>query len=85
MASIDVVFLELKCTSLLLWPSSHPADIKVGSRKSEIRSRKSEILSRKSEVRSPKFEVRSRKSEIRGRKEGKLSDNRDTELGLRQT
>ena len=49
-ASIDMVFLELKCTSILLWPCSHPADIKVRSLKSEGRSRKSEVGSRKSEV-----------------------------------
>ena len=63
--AVDMVFLELKCTSVLLWPSSHPADIKVGSRKSEIGSRKSEVGSWKLEVRSPKTEVRNlEKSEV---------------------
>ena len=43
-ASIDMVFLELKCTSILLWHSSNP----VGSWKSEVRSPKSEVESPKS-------------------------------------
>ena len=65
-ASIDMVFLELKCTSILLWPSSHPADIKVGSQKSEDGSPKSEVQSpkRKSEAGSRKSEVGSRKSNL---------------------
>ena len=53
--SIDMVFLELKGTSILLWPSSHPADIKVGSPKSEVGNLKSE-------VQSPKLEFGSQKS-----------------------
>ena len=50
-ASIDMVFLELKCTSILFWPSSHLADVKVRIRKSKVGSRKSEVGSPKSEVR----------------------------------
>ena len=45
---IDAVFLELKSTSILLSPSSHPVDIKVGSRNSEVGSQKSEVGSPKS-------------------------------------
>ena len=60
--SIDMAFLELKGTSILLWPSSHPADIKVGSPKSEVGNLKSAVRSPKSEVRSPKLEFGSQKS-----------------------
>ena len=45
-------------------PSSHPADIKVGSRKTEVGSRKWEVRSQKLEDESRKSEVGSRKSEV---------------------
>ena len=66
-ASIDMVFLELKCTSIFLWPSSHPA-VKDESRKSEFGRPKSEAESEECEVRSLKSEVGSRKSQVRSRK-----------------
>ena len=40
-----MVFLELKGTSIHLWPNSHPVDIKVGSPKSEVGNLKSEVRS----------------------------------------
>ena len=45
-----MVFLELKFTSILLRPNSHPADIYVESRKPEVGSPKSEVPSRLSLV-----------------------------------
>lgn len=60
--AFDMVFLELKCASVLLWPCSHPADIKVESGKSEIGSRKFEVGRRKLEVGSQKSEDGSPKS-----------------------
>ena len=63
-ASINMVFLELKCIPTLLWPIAKLQQIfKVERPMFELRSRKSEVGSRKSEVGSRKSEDRSRKSE----------------------
>ena len=68
-ASINMVFLELKCIPTLLWPTAKIQQIfKVVCPMFELRSRKSEVGSRKSEVGSQKTEVGSRKTEVESRK-----------------
>ena len=66
-----MVFLELKCTSILRIQQIFKVRIpksEVRSRKSEIVSRKSEVGKRKSQVRSPKWGVGSQKSKVESRK-----------------